>query len=345
MPDTTLGRLERVSDLRSVWVSEAADFTPWLARAENLSILGETLGIDISLEAQERRVGPFRADILCKDLGTNSWVLIENQLERTDHIHLGQLLTYAAGLEAVTIVWVAAFFTDEHRATLDWLNKITDESFRFFGAEIELWRIGSSSVAPRFNIVAKPNDWTRSVAHAKRVIDDDDTELSDKRAMQRDYWAGLHQTLNARGGLVLGNRTPQPQSWMNYSIGRAGFTVGAVMIRQRKEIRTELYIDGSNAKVLFRMLKQQQADIDRELGYPLEWEELPGRRACRISTYLRPADADDKADWSRQHEWLATRLNEFHRVFAQRVRALDTDTFVPEEASAVGDQITEAETT
>lgn len=338
MPDVTLGRLERVNDLREVWLSEAADFTPWLAKPENLIILGETLGIDISLEAQERRVGPFRADILCKDLGTDSWVLIENQLERTDHGHLGQLLTYAAGLEAVTIVWVAALFTDEHRATLDWLNKITDESFRFFGAEIELWRIGSSPVAPRFNIVAKPNDWARSVARAKRVIDDG--ELSDRQTSQRDYWAALHQALNTQHGPVLGNRTPQPRTWMNYSIGRAGFFLVATMVPAKKEIRAELYIDGTNPKVLFRMLRQQKADIERELGYPLEWEELPSRRACRVSTYLRPADADDRTDWARQHQWLATRLNELHRALAQRVRTLDAEVFVSDEPAAPGEDQT-----
>jgi len=99
-------------------------------------------------------------------------VLIENQLERTDHTHLGQLLTYASGLEAVTIVWIAERFTEEHRSTLDWLNKITDESFRFFGLEVELWRIGNSPAAPKFNLVSKPNEWSHSVAQAARAIDD-----------------------------------------------------------------------------------------------------------------------------------------------------------------------------
>ena len=135
MTRATLGRLEPV-ELRNIWTSEAADFTPWLARPESLSVLGETLGIDLELEAQERSVGQFRADILCKDIAPDSWVLVENQLERTDHSHLGQLLTYASGLEAVTIVWVAAQFTDEHRSTLDWLNRITDARFRFFGLEV-----------------------------------------------------------------------------------------------------------------------------------------------------------------------------------------------------------------
>src|SRR5215471_1493398 len=94
MTSQTLGRLEQV-DLRTIWATEATAFTPWLAQPENLAILGETLGIDLELEAQERAVGPFRADIRCKDIDTDRWVLIENQLERTDHIHLGQLLTYA----------------------------------------------------------------------------------------------------------------------------------------------------------------------------------------------------------------------------------------------------------
>src|SRR5262249_46601310 len=239
MTSQTLGRLEQV-DLRTIWATEATAFTPWLARPENLAILGEALGIDLELEAQERAVGPFRADILCKDIDTNRWVLIENQLERTDHGHLGQLLTYASGLEAVTIVWIAARFTEEHRSTLDWLNKITDESFRFFGLEVELWRIGESPAAPKFNIVSKPNEWSHSVAQAARAIDD--AELSETRIKQRDYWAALNSVLDATSGPVSGNKKPQPQSWMSYPIGRSGFNLGATMIRPKNQIRAELYI-------------------------------------------------------------------------------------------------------
>ena len=178
--------------------------------------------MDLEVEAQERAVGPFRADILCKDISTNRWVLIENQLERTDHTHLGQLLTYASGLEAVTIVWIAARFTEEHRSTLDWLNKITDESFRFFGLEVELWRIGDSPAAPKFNVVSKPNDWSHSVAQAARVIDD--AELSDTRLEQREYWAALNMVLNALKGPISGNRKPQALSWMPYPSSRVAMS-------------------------------------------------------------------------------------------------------------------------
>jgi hypothetical protein len=334
-----LGRLTRV-DLRNIWTSESSEFTPWLAREENLVVLGEALGIDLELEAQEKAVGPFRADILCKDIGTGAWVLVENQLERTDHSHLGQLLTYASGLEAVTIVWIAARFTEEHRSTLDWLNKITDDSFRFFGLEVELWRIGDSPAAPKFNIVSKPNDWSRSVAQAARAIDE--AELSDTRVKQRAYWAAFHQALDQAAGPVSGGRKPQPQSWMGYSIGRTGFNLGAVMIRPKRQIRTELYIAGDRAKAFFDLLHGQQQAIEQELGYPLEWEELPIRRDCRISIYMTNVDPEDERAWPRQHQWLAAKINDFHRVFLARVRDLDAKDWQQDgevDVSAGGSQI------
>jgi len=144
----TLGRLQRI-DLREVWSSESSGFTPWLAESENLNLLGDTVGIELEFEAREKDVGNFRADILCKDSLSGDCVLIENQLEKTDHTHLGQLLTYATGLEAKTIIWVAEKFTEEHRAVLDWLNEIADGRCNFFGLEIELWQIGDSPHAPR----------------------------------------------------------------------------------------------------------------------------------------------------------------------------------------------------
>ena len=257
MTSPPLGRLECV-DLREIWTSEATDFTPWLARPDNLTVLGETLGIDLELEAQERAVGPFRADILCKDIGTDAWVLVENQLERTDHTHLGQLLTYASGLQAVTIVWIAARFTEEHRATLDWLNKITDESFRFFGLEVELWRIGYSPAAPKFNIVSKPNDWSKSVARAARNIDD--AELSETRITQLEYWTTFQDVLNQLDGPISGNRKPRPRSWIAHGVGRSGFSLSAAMLRQKNQIRAELYIAGNKAKAFFAILRAERSD-------------------------------------------------------------------------------------
>lgn len=327
MSDYHLGHLAKV-DLRTIWLSESSDFTPWLARDENLVILAETLGLELELEAQEKAVGPFRADILCKDIGTNAWVLIENQLERTDHAHLGQLLTYASGLEAVTIVWIAARFTEEHRSTLDWLNRITDETFRFFGVEVELWRIGDSPAAPRFNIVSKPNNWSKLVNQAARAIDE--SALTATRSLQLAYWSAFGTVLMAKGGPLAKERKPQPQSWMSYSVGRSGFSVNASQSRPKRQVRAELYISNAHAKPFFHLLHSQRAAIEAELGYALDWDELPEGRDTRISVALHDTDPEDQADWSRQHEWLATRLNQFHRVFAQRVKSLNHQAWKPD---------------
>lgn len=331
MDEKALGRLENV-DLRDIWVSEASDFTPWLARDENLQLLGEALGIPLELEAQEKNVGPFRADILCKDVETDRWVLVENQLERTDHNHLGQLLTYAAGLQAVTIVWIAANFTEEHRATLDWLNEITDESFHFFGLEVELWRIGNSPAAPRFNMVSKPNDWSKAVNAAARRMDTE--ELSEVRRAQLEYWDALYKVLENCGAPFNTNRTARPQSWTTFPIGRSKFHLAAVMQRQEQRVRTELYIRGSEAKAHFNLLLRQKEEVERELGYPLDWEELPQRQDARVAVYLNDVDPENREDWGRQHQWLAERLVEFHRVFAPRIKSLDTDEWSAEEEAA-----------
>ena len=216
----TLGKLERV-ELRKIWETEAQDFTPWLATEENLSILADTLYMELELEAQETNVGQFRADILCKNTDDGSWVLIENQLERTNHKHLGQILTYAAGLHAVTICWIAESFTEEHRATLDWLNEISGERFQFFGLEIELWRIGDSSPAPKFNVVSRPNDWIRSVTEETSPRG---KSLTPTKLQQRDFWAALMKQLRDTKSPVR-SKKPQAQPWMGFSIGRAGFNL------------------------------------------------------------------------------------------------------------------------
>lgn len=329
MNSHTLGKLVKI-DLREVWSSEASHFTPWLALEENLSILSETLGLELELEAQEQAVGPFRADLLCKDVGTRAWVLIENQLERTDHSHLGQLLTYASGLEAVTIIWIAGRFTDEHRSTLDWLNRITGETYRFFGVEVELWKIGDSPAAPRFNVVAKPNNWSKLVSQAARAIDE--AEMTSLKSLQLAYWTALGSLLMVKGGPLARDRKPQPQSWMSYSIGRSGFGLNASMARPKQQVRAEIYISNADAKAFFHLLYDQRAEIEAELGYVLDWDELPEGKDTRISTALSPIDPEDRSDWPRQHDWLAARLTELYRVFVNRIRALNARTWQDHDA-------------
>ena len=322
MTSRTLGRLERV-ELREIWAHEAQEFTPWLAREENLSILADTLSIELELEAQEQSVGPFRADLLCRDTQSGDWVLIENQLAPSNHRHLGQLLTYASGLEAVTIVWVAARFVEEHRATLDWLNKITDERFRFFALEVELWKIGDSAPAPKFNVVSKPNDWSRAVTHAVRSIDDiGGSQIPD---MQWRYWEALNAVLLEKKGAVKATRSPRRLASMPYSIRRSKCRLRACMERKKRRIRAELHLTGATANAFFHLLCQEKEAVHAELGYALEWDEKTDANYSRIATYLADLDPEDEGDWPRQHGWLAERLNALHAVFHRRVRELKAD--------------------
>ena len=329
-PQNPLGRLEKVT-LREVWPDEARDFTPWLASEDNIKLLADTLDMALEVEAQERNVGPFRADILCKDTSTDQWVLIENQLERTDHNHLGQLLTYAAGLNAVTIVWVAEGFTDEHRAALDWLNEITNDEFRFFGLEVELWRIGSSMAAPKFNITSKPNDWASTVNRATRLIDSG--ELTETKQLQLEYWTNLWK-LHAERGSALRGSAARPRHWNNFSVGRSHFWLATTVNTQQHSIRVELSCRGSHADAYFHLLKQDQVEIESEAGNTLEWQELPNRKQIRISLSTSISDPTDKSDWPKQHTWLLDKLEAFHRVFAQRVRLLNAEDYDPEADSS-----------
>jgi len=248
---TDLGRLLQITDLRAVWESEAGGFTPWLAKEENLSLLGDTIGIELELESTEKNVGPFRADILCKDTATSQWVLIENQLARTDHTHLGQLLTYAAGLKAVSIVWIADQFTEEHRAALDWLNEVTDEQFSFFGLEIELWRIGDSPIAPKFNLASKPNDWSKTVRRTAS-----EGELSPTKSLQLDYWTQFRQVMEDGSSFVRCQK-PQPQHWACFAVGRSYFHLVARVNTQAKEIGVYLCMHGDEKLAHYHLLKER----------------------------------------------------------------------------------------
>ena len=163
-----LGQLEKL-ELRQLWPKEDKYFTPWFAQVENIALLSSVIGIDLEVEGVEEQIGSYRADIVCKDTGSGTPVLIENQLESTDHSHLGQLITYAVGLDAVTIVWLSRKFSEPHKAAMKWLNEMTPETYRFFGLEIELWQIDDSAPALKLKVVAKPSGWT---GRSRSIYDD-----------------------------------------------------------------------------------------------------------------------------------------------------------------------------
>lgn len=328
---TNLGRLERV-ELRSAWPGEALDFTPWLAKEDNLALLSETLGLELELDGVEKRVGTFKADILCRDTVTGAWVLVENQLERTDHKHLGQLITYAAGLDAVTIVWIASQITDEHRAALDWLNEITERDIDFFGLELELWRIGGSTPAPKFNVVSKPNDWARTSHAAQR--NSASNPLTDTKILQKEFFEGLNEFILKTGGPIR-PRTARPQHWQNYSIGRTGFRLIASVNSRDRTLRSELFMSGDEAKAHFSLLAAEAAIIEEEFGAKLDWDSLPNKIGARISVTRPNADFTKTTEWPAYHTWMADKLTKLHNTFSARIRGLSAeDLDIDEEGAA-----------
>lgn len=319
---TQLGRLERV-DLRAEWTKEDRNFTPWLAQEENISLLGETLNMSLEVEQEERRVGRFSADILCRDTATadGDWVVIENQLETTDHSHLGQIITYAAGLEANTCIWVAAKFHEEHRAAIDWLNEITGDELQFFGLEIELWKIGDSLSAPKFNIVAQPNDWKRDVGKAAKNLADG--TLNETQQLQLEFWEGVNERVSRNR--VLRPRKPSPKQWMDYSVGRTGFVLRATISTQNNRVGAALYIQNPDAHTQFEQLLIMKDEIDATIALPLNWDPLPGKQACKISTDIDAADLSDRSSWPELQSWLVRALEEFYSCFAPKVKAIESD--------------------
>jgi Domain of unknown function (DUF4268) len=311
---SSLGRLVRIN-LREVWDSESSAFTPWLAQEDNLQFLGEAIGIELELESTEQNVGLFRADIVCKDTATDQVVLIENQLEATDHKHLGQLLTYAAGLKAATIIWIADRFTDEHRAAMDWLNNITDDEFNFFGLEVELWRIGNSLTAPKFNIISKPNEWT------KRSTSSSITDITPTKQLQLEYWTVFVSYLKQKGF----TKTPKPysQHWMNFAIGRSGFLVQPFVNTRENNIGIILELSGKFAKSHYTLLMAEKDSIQQEIQEPLEWHELPTRKDSKIVLRRPNTMPSNTESWPIQHAWLHEKLALFRAVFSPRIKKLN----------------------
>ena len=316
-------------ELSEVWETEPQHFTPWLAREENLTLLGKTLGIELELEAQEINVGDFRADILCKNTVDGSWVLIENQLEQTDHKHVGQLLTYAAGLDAATVVWIAKTFRRGHCAMLDWQNRITDERYRFFGIEIKVWQIENSAHAVQFEVVSSPNDWSRGVnQNTQRAAN---KQLSETQESQLRFWTGFGEYM-ADNGSSLNYPTSIAGRYILFSIGRTNFSLMTWLAHTKNEIGIWLYVKGDNAEAHFRLLKEQQEEIHDEFGEMLEWIELPGSNTKRICLAKVDTDPLDENDWPHQYEWFTAKLEKFDRVFRPHIRILDAADWIPENA-------------
>jgi hypothetical protein len=287
-----LGKMIRISDLRSVWPHEANDFTKWLAQEENLALLSDAIDIDLELEERESSVGSFSVDIFAKEVGTNRRVIIENQLEDTNHDHLGKLITYASGKGAEVIVWVVKRARDEHRQAIEWLNQHTDSNIGFFLLEIELWQIGDSMKAPRFNIVEKPNDWSKTM----KTIEG----LSDTDLLKLEFWTGFNDAMSNNDEFKhhFRARKASPQHWYDLSIGSSAYHVCLTINTQKQCIGADIYINDD--KELFAQFKSHKDDIATMLGSEVEWREA--KKACRfcISIDINPKKREY---WQKAYNW------------------------------------------
>ncbi len=303
-----LGRLEQL-DPREVWKSESSDLTPWLI--EHLDLLATSLGISIVPTERERRVGNFSLDVLGEDESGRP-VIVENQLEPTNHTHLGQLLVYASGLGAAVVVWLTPSFRDEHRSALDWLNERTDEQVHFFGVELGLVRIGDSPPAPIFRVVAQPNDWQKAVKSA--------TGISNLAQSRHDFFERLVDSM-AKERVSFRKPKPGYDNWMGMAAGPFGYYSVAFVLGN--QVRAELYLDcGDQAtnKLVFDELDADRAELEDAFGEALSWERLDNRRASRVGVYRPTPDLADEQESEQARAWAAARLFRLIDVFDHRLR-------------------------
>lgn len=302
--------LEEVKDLRTVWPHEALDFTPWLAEDNNLALLANELGIEITADETESPVGDFNVDVVATEVGTGKKIIIENQLEDTNHDHLGKLITYASGKGASTIIWIVKHAREEHRAAIEWLNNHTDDEVGFFLCEIHLYRIGSSKPAVKFEVIEKPNDWTKTVKKKDSINPSEQFRL--------EYWQEFNEYAfaNTQFSHTFNRRKPTTDHWMTLSIGSSACSVVIDLIRKYGHLIVELYI--SDDKELYQSLYAKKETIEQEIGCALEWRELPDKKASRIML-IKPVDFDDKTTWVSQFDWLMETTTKFKKVFKKHL--------------------------
>lgn len=306
-----VGKISSVS-LRTLWKNESRDFTPWLA--DNIELLSDTLEIELEIEETEKSVGSFSVDILAKDINTDRYIVVENQLERTNHDHLGKLITYAAGLNAFAMVWIASDIAEEHQKAMDWLNEIVGEEFNLFALEIKLWKIGNSPPAPRFDIVSQPNEWYKTIQSNTK-------EITETKKLQKHFWEKLRDYMLEKG-TSLSLRKPRPQHWYNIAVGRSGYHLSLTFNTRDNKVGCELYINDDEDGQKFNAIKKQKDKVEEKLSSKeLKWLKLPNKKASRIIEYKK-VDVKDEKNWDELFFWLHEKAERFHNVFSPIVKSI-----------------------
>ena len=272
-----LGKIKEV-DIRSVWAHEQYDFSKWLAEEENIRALGEELNLSLTDVDTEQFVGSYRCDIICKDELTGKSVLIENQLEQTNHDHLGKIITYASGLDASVVVWIVANARDEHASAIEWLNKHTDDDVSFFLIEVHAYTIEDSAPAPMFKIIEQPNDFAKTVkaiAHKG--------ELNETQTNRIQFWTQFNDVIEQRGK-PFNKRKATSDHWYSVAVGSSQCHISIDLVNKEHRIRVGMWIDDN--KEMFDFFFEHKDEIEEAAGCQYEWDRLDGKKAAIICTYI-----------------------------------------------------------
>ena len=283
-----LGKLQEI-DIRKVWQHEQYDFSKWLANEENIQELGDTLNLSLTDVETEKFVGNYRCDILCKDEITGKVVLIENQLEPTNHDHLGKIITYASGLDASVVIWIVSSARQEHSSAIEWLNKHTDNDLSFFLVEVHAYKIGDSDPAPQFKIIEQPNDFVNSV----KIISKN-SDISDSERSRLEFWTQLNEVLE-ECGKPFNKRKPTTDHWYSVAIGSSDCHISIDLINKNHKIRVGVWI--GNNKDLFDKFYANKEQIEKICGFELEWNRLDDKKASFICTYIPGLDFDNTSNY------------------------------------------------
>ena len=278
-----IGMLKEV-DVRELWKHEQYDFSNWLAEPENISYLNEILGLTLVDIDKEANVGSYRCDIVAKDETSEITVIIENQLDISNHDHLGKIITYASGLDARVIVWIVKQAKEEHRSAIEWLNNNTQTGINFFLIELHAYRIGNSDPAPKFEVVEQPNDFIKSLKSSGG-----DGEINKSQSKRFEFWSMFNEKVIERGK-PFNTRKASHHHYYDVAIGSRSCHLSITLVNSDSYIGVELYIPDN--KALYDSLYDQKKKIDNEIGFEMEWLRLDGKKACKIVHHINGLDFD-----------------------------------------------------
>lgn len=305
-----LGKLQEV-DIRTVWPHEQYDFSKWLAAEENIQELGNTLNLSLTDIETEKFVGNYRCDILCKDELSGKTVLIENQLESTNHDHLGKIITYASGLDASVVVWIVASARDEHASAVEWLNKHTDDDISFFLIEVHAYKIGNSDPAPQFKIIEQPNDFAKTVKSISK-----NSDMSEAQKHRLEFWTQFNEVLEQRRK-PFNKRKASTDHWYSVAVGSSECSISIDLVNKEHKIRVSLWI--ADNKKLFDTLHEQKSEIESALGLPLSWQRLDKKKASVICTYIPGLDFKAQDNYPQLMNESIDLVVKFRKVFSQYI--------------------------